>query len=242
MLNALQIEHLKTKRTVVRKLIWLFPILVIIVIFAIFANTGYVVESFINQWSFLWLTIFLALAIGLVDRQEKNSTQYKMILSSPANLASYEIGRIMHGVVLSFTVSLVFAIYIAMFSFFSPTKISILTSIYAISGIFLTTMWEIPLYTWLSRVTNLYVSVALAFAGCFSATWFGNLAYGKFWPFTLSALFPVSVIRIHINGIPVKNSAVLPNSSWTILASLLLFIALSWLAAISFRKQVIKNG
>jgi hypothetical protein len=36
-----------------------------------FASTGYVVQSIINQWSFIWINLFLALIIGLNDRHEK---------------------------------------------------------------------------------------------------------------------------------------------------------------------------
>ena len=61
MFNACSIEVLKTKRTVIRKLVWIFPILVTVVTALFFASTGYVVQSIINQWSFIWINLFLAL-------------------------------------------------------------------------------------------------------------------------------------------------------------------------------------
>ena len=165
MFNACSIEALKTKRTVIRKLVWIFPILVTVVTALFFASTGYVVQSIINQWSFIWINLFLALIIGLNDRHEKNSTEYKMILSSPVDLFQYELGRILHGVLLSFVTSLVLCVLVAIASFFMPVTVSLLACLGAILGIFVASLWEIPLYSWLSRVTNLYVSIAISFVG-----------------------------------------------------------------------------
>ena len=77
MFKACSIEILKTKRTIIRKLTWIFPILVAVVTSLFFASTGYVIQSIINQWSFIWINLFLALMIGLIDRHEENSTEYK---------------------------------------------------------------------------------------------------------------------------------------------------------------------
>jgi hypothetical protein len=101
-----------------------------------FASTGYVVQSIINQWSFIWINLFLALIIGLNDRHEKNSTEYKMILSSPVDLFQYELGRILHGVLLSFVTSLVLCVLVAIASFFMPVTVSLLACLGAILGIF----------------------------------------------------------------------------------------------------------
>lgn len=242
MLNACSIEILKTKRTVIRKLIWIFPILVVIVTSLLFASTGYVIQSIINQWSFIWINLFLALIIGLIDRYEKNSTEYKMILSSPADLFQYELGRILHEVFLSFFIAIVLSILITLGSFFMPIKVSLMACIGAIFGIFVATLWEIPLYSWLSRITNLYVSIAVAFIGSLIGIFINNSTIGKIFPFTWSDLMPVSLIKMHVNGLLVKSSETIPNSYWTLAASLVLFVLLSCLSGVFFKKQVIKNG
>ena len=61
MINDFKIEFLKTKRTVIRKLVWIFPILAAIITTLFFASTGYVAQSLINQWSFLYANLFTAL-------------------------------------------------------------------------------------------------------------------------------------------------------------------------------------
>lgn len=241
MFNACSIEALKTKRTVIRKLVWIFPILVTVVTALFFASTGYVVQSIINQWSFIWINLFLALIIGLNDRHEKNSTEYKMILSSPVDLFQYELGRILHGVLLSFVTSLVLCVLVAIASFFMPVTVSLLACLGAILGIFVASLWEIPLYSWLSRITNLYVSIAIAFIGSLVGIFVNSSSIGKIFPFTWSSLLPVSLIQMHVNGLLVKSSENVPNSYWTIAASIVLFIILSCISAASFKKQAIKN-
>lgn len=242
MFNACSIEVLKTKRTVIRKLVWIFPILVTVVTALFFASTGYVVQSIINQWSFIWINLFLALIIGLNDRHEKNSTEYKMILSSPVDLFQYELGRILHGVLLSFITSLVLCVLVAIASFFMPVTVSLLACIGAILGIFVASLWEIPLYSWISRVTNLYVSIAISFIGSLVAIWINTYTIGKIFPYTWSALMPVPLIKMHVNGLLVKSSGGMPNNAWTMLASIILFLVLSYLSAYFFKKQVIKNA
>ncbi|WP_236697646.1 hypothetical protein [Lactobacillus equicursoris] len=207
-----------------------------------FASTGYVVQSIINQWSFIWINLFLALIIGLNDRHEKNSTEYKMILSSPVNLFQYELGRILHGVLLSFITSLILCVLVAIASFFMPVTVSLLACMGAILGIFIASLWEIPLYSWISRVTNLYVSIAISFIGSLVAIWINTYTIGKIFPYTWSALMPVRLIKMHVNGLLIKSSEILPNSTWTMLASILLFLVLSYLSAFFFKKQVIKNA
>lgn len=241
MLNVCSIEILKTKRTVIRKLIWIFPILVVIVTSLFFASTGYVIQSIINQWSFIWINLFLALIIGLIDQHEKNSTEYKMILSSPVDLFQYELGRILHGAFLSLITAIVLGILITLGSFFMPIRVSLMACIGAILSIFVATLWEIPLYSWLSRITNLYVSIAIAFIGSLIGIFVNHSIIGKIFPFTWSGLMPVSLIQMHVNGLLVKSSETIPNSYWTLAASLILFILLSCFSAVLFKKQVIKN-
>ena len=88
MFKACSIEILKTKRTIIRKLIWIFPILVAVVTSLFFASTVYVIQSIINQWSFIWINLFLALMIGLIDRHEENSTEYIPALFTYSSIIS----------------------------------------------------------------------------------------------------------------------------------------------------------
>lgn len=243
MFKALKIEIFKTKRTLIRPITVLLPLLVMAFTILFFNFTGYVLESAINQWSLFWLNLYLALIIGLIDRHEKNSTEYKTILSSANNLFTYELGRILHGVLLSFIASLFLAMFLILTSFVFPVRVGIISCLVAVGGLFLTTIWEIPLYTWLSRISNLYFTIGLAFIGFMLSTYcVTTFSWGQILPYSWSALFPVALIKLHINGIPLIIGEIVPNYSWTIFASIGLFIIFCYLAAYSFQKQVIKNA
>ncbi len=131
-----------------------------------------------------------------------------MILSSPVNLFQYELGRILHGVLLSFITSLILCVLVAIASFFMPVTVSLLACMGAILGIFIASLWEIPLYSWISRVTNLYVSIAISFIGSLVAIWINTYTIGKIFPYTWSALMPVRLIKMHVNGLLIKSSEI----------------------------------
>ncbi|QNQ81385.1 lantibiotic immunity ABC transporter MutE/EpiE family permease subunit [Lactobacillus sp. PV034] len=242
MFKTISSEWLKNKRTIVRKLVWFFPLLVVIMATLLFMSTGYVVQTIVNQWSIIWVNFFLALIIGLIDRHEKNSTEYKMILSSPINLFNYELGRILHGVLLSFIATVVLSALILLESCFMTITVPVVFCIIALFGIFITSLWEIPFYIWLSRVTNLYFSIGVAFIGSILGIFIAPTAFGKVFPFTWIDLMPVSLIKMNVNGLIVKDPTVLSNNYWTLGTSIILFIVLSFLSARSFKKQVIEHA
>jgi ABC-2 type transport system permease protein len=199
------------------------------------------VESSINQWSIYWLPAFLALEIGLIDRTEKKDTQYKMIVSSPISLQRYEWGRIINGVFISGVMNIVFIILVILISFVTSLHVAISYCIFAIVGIFVTTVWEIPLFYWIARKTNLYVGIVVALVGSIIGILLVDTKVGIIFPFNWSAIFPVGLIRVHINGVPLSADTHVPLISWPIIASIILFFILAWLASYSFERQEIKN-
>lgn len=237
-INFLLMEQLKTKRTIIRKLVWLMPMLVFIITVILFSTTGYVVESAINQWSFLWLNVFIALEIGLIDHHEKSDTQYKMIISAPINLAKFELGRILHGIFILFGSSIVFIIVILASSFLIQFRVSLLNCIVAVIGIMLTSLWEVPMYTWLSHKTNLYITVIIAFIGSFIGISIVALPWGSLFPFTWSALFPVSFTKMNINGTLATLNSNSGSYYYTLYYSIILMLLLSIGTSWSFKKEV----
>lgn len=242
MLKVLENEIFKIKRTSIKPITVFYPFLVVVFTVLFFNSTDYVLESTINQWGFVWLNLYLALIIGLIDRHEKNSTEYKTILSLPDNLFTYELGRILHGVLLSFTCNMFLDIFLILTSFIYPVRVGIMSCLVAVSGLFLTSLWEIPLYTWLSRISNLYVTIGLAFTGSMIGIYcVTSFSWGSVLPYSWPNLFPIALIKLHINGLPIKSDLVVPNASWTIFASIGLFLILSCLTSISFQRQVAQN-
>jgi lantibiotic protection ABC transporter MutE/EpiE family permease subunit len=240
MLTSLKNEWLKTKRTPIRLFIILFPLLVAIGVTLVFVSTGYVVQSIVNQWSLLFASLFLALEIGLIDRHEKNSTGYRTILSSPANLVMFELGRILHAVLLFLATSAVLVIACLLVSIFSSVTVSLTRLLLAVLAVFCAALWQIPIDYWVSRISNMYVAIAVSLGGSLIGMVTYNLPFGAVWPFTWSALAPVRLMGMRINGLPVKAGQIVPDSSWVLIASVALFVVLSLLEAGAFKRQVEK--
>lgn len=240
MINAFEIEWLKIKRSAVKKVIVVFPILVAIIISLLFFSTGKIIPSIINQWGLIWASFFISLIVGMIDRHEKRNTQYRMIISSSYNLRIYELGRILNDIVLYLIGTLVMIIILLLVSLIVDTNISFLAIVSSLVGVFITTIWEIPLYSWLSRLFGIYLSIILTFIGVFIEIVTNDLKGGIIWPFTWPALYTVPFINMKINGTLLKIGESTKVSWWTLLTSIVLFGILSWISMKSFQNQVKK--
>lgn len=190
MTNILKVEFLKTKHTVVRSLVWLLPLIAILMMTAVFWDNQYSVQLMMGQWSYFWLNMSIALVIGISTYYQKQATKFKEILTSPQDLFTYEIGRIIH-------------------------------------GILLTSIWLVPFYSWLCRITNLYFALGIGFLSSILAMFLSRTAFSMWWPFDWGML---------LNNMWLKGDFVF--GTWSlIICSLILGFILSIFSAYSFKKQ-----
>lgn len=241
LINYYKSESLKNKRLLVTKLPFLFPVLIIIADVIFFSSTGYVVESAINQWSFLWLNVFLALEAGLIDQHEKNSTQYKIITSSPINLKLYSVSGLLYEMMLSVKVNLIFVLLTLILGGVMGIKVSLINCLISVIGIFLSSLWLIPLYTILARIFNIYLVLIVSFTSFFLSPSTQSV-FGKLFPYNWSAIFPVYWIKLQVNGLPIKQYATIHPVYWPIFASILLAVILTILASTIFSRLEVKNN
>jgi ABC-2 type transport system permease protein len=183
MTNILKVEFLKTKHTIIRLLVWLLPLIAILMMTAVFWDNQYSVQLMIGQWSYFWLNMSIALVIGISTYYQKQATKFKEILSSPQDLFTYEIGRIIHGILQAALMSVIFlALVICVrFIFSSSEEIGLMAG--SIAGILLTSVWLVPFYSWLCRVTNLYFALGIGFLSSILAMFLSRTAFSMWWPF-----------------------------------------------------------
>lgn len=108
MTNILKVEFLKNKHTIIRLLIWLLPLIAILMMTAIFWDNQYSVQLMMGQWSYFWLNMSIALVIGISTYYQNQATKFKEILTSPQDLFTYEVGRIIHGILQAALMSVIF--------------------------------------------------------------------------------------------------------------------------------------
>lgn len=195
MTNILKIEFLKTKHTIVRLLVWLLPLVAILMMSAVFWDNQYLVQLMLGQWSYFWLNMSIGLIICINTYYQKQATKFREILTSPQDLFTYEIGRIIHGVLQAFLMSLIFLILLigawAMFS--SGEEVGLM--ICSVVGVFLTSLWLVPFYSWLCRITNLYFAVGIGFLGSILAMFLSRTTLSMWWPFDWGLLLNNMWIR-----------------------------------------------
>ena len=110
MTNILKVEFLKTKHSVVRLLVWLLPVIAVLMMTAVFWDNQYLVQLMMGQWSYFWLNMSIGLLVGLSTYYQKQATKFREILTSPQDLLSYEIGRILHGIIQACIMSVIFIV------------------------------------------------------------------------------------------------------------------------------------
>ena len=227
MTNILKVEFLKTKHTIIRLLVWLLPLIAILMMTAVFWDNQYSVQLMIGQWSYFWLNMSIALVIGISTYYQKQATKFKEILSSPQDLFTYEIGRIIHGILQAALMSVIFlALVICVrFIFSSSEEIGLMAG--SIAGSLLTSGWRVPCYSWLCRVTNLYFALGIGFLSSILAMFLSRTAFSMWWPFDWGML---------LNNMWLKGDFAF--GSWSlIICSLILGFILSIFSAYSFKKQ-----
>ena len=111
------------------------------------------------------------------------------------------------------------------FIFSSSEEIGLMAG--SIAGILLTSVWLVPFYSWLCRVTNLYFALGIGFLSSILAMFLSRTAFSMWWPFDWGML---------LNNMWLKGDFVL--GSWSlIICSLILGFILSIFSAYSFKKQ-----
>lgn len=227
MTNILKVEFLKTKHTIIRLLVWILPLVAILMMAAVFWDNQYSVQLMMGQWSYFWLNMSLALIIGISTYYQKQATKFKEILTSPQDLFTYEIGRIIHGILQATLMSVVFLVLIIIvrFIFSSSEEIGLMAS--SILGILLTSVWLVPFYSWLCRITNLYFALGIGFLSSIIAMFLSRTLWSMWWPFDWGIL---------LNNMWLKGDFTF--GSWSlIICSLILGFILSIFSAYSFKKQ-----
>ncbi|WP_251905450.1 MFS transporter permease [Lactobacillus paragasseri] len=227
MTNILKVEFLKTKHTVVRSLVWLLPLIAILMMTAVFWDNQYSVQLMMGQWSYFWLNMSIALVIGISTYYQKQATKFKEILTSPQDLFTYEIGRIIHGMLQTILMSAVFLVLVicVRFIFSSSEEIRLIAG--SIVGILLTSICLVPFYSWLCRITNLYFALGIGFLSSILAMFLSRTAFSMWWPFDWGML---------LNNMWLKGDFVF--GTWSlIICSLILGFILSIFSAYSFKKQ-----
>lgn len=246
--NYYNSENLKMKRTFVKILIIVMPILNVLL-----SKIGvdYFVYNIYNWWYVVMLPGTLAVMCALVARKDK-IFHNRAVLTLPIDLKKVWISKILICIkYLAISCSIIFiGAQIVQYSMNQGNikTVSVLNGFIAIIVLILVTLWQIPLCLYLSSKLNFFVAIMISLVGnCL----LGLVAVKDFWyvmPYSYAQRLMIPILKILPNGL-----MAIPESftykqgmldMWVvpfgIAVTLLLFVATSYTTAVWYSRQEAK--
>ncbi|TYA10165.1 lantibiotic immunity ABC transporter MutE/EpiE family permease subunit [Paenibacillus faecis] len=230
-------EHLKVKRTFTRKLVYIAPLVTLMLCVVLMGGHFFQSGSF-NWWYAMMLPGTLALLCIGVLQKDARKLRYRSILALPLSPSLTWLGKIVEVSRLFLMSSLFLWLILTAGSMVFPGTLSAITSLIACLVIFVTFLWQIPLWLYLVDRIGVFVTFILSMVGNVGLGIM--LATSDMWwlvPFTIPARLMCPIIQVLPNGLPVPEGDPLMDGS-VILPGLLisvgLFVLLSFITAKAF--------
>ncbi|HBG5894587.1 TPA: lantibiotic immunity ABC transporter MutE/EpiE family permease subunit [Clostridioides difficile] len=238
-MNYLKSEHLKFKRTISNKLLFIIPFITAIFAWIVGGFFGFQYTTIYWWYAFL-LPGAIAILCSLSHRKEDSAGKYYSVFSMPLNLSKFEMAK---GVILIEKL-LVAGIFLALLISISNI-ISPVTAVYSVPqsmvgsiAIVLASVWQIPLCLYLTRKTGLFVPIILnTILGIFLPILLGNTAIWWLVPYCWAAKLAEPLMGIELNGTFAGNPRLSIIVFISIVLSIFLFVILSFADAKDFSKR-----
>lgn len=238
-MNYLKSEHLKFKRTISNKLLFIIPFITAIFAWIVGGFFGFQYTTLYWWYAFL-LPGAIAILCSLSHRKEDSAGKYYSVFSMPLNLSKFEMAK---GVILIEKL-LVAGIFLALLISISNI-ISPVTAVYSVPqsmvgsiAIVLASVWQIPLCLYLTRKTGLFVPIILnTMLGIFLPILLGNTAIWWLVPYCWAAKLAEPLMGIELNGTFAGNPRLSITVFISIVLSIFLFVILSFADAKDFSKR-----
>lgn len=238
-MNYLKSEHLKFKRSISNKILWIAPLFTTILAWVIGGFTGFQYLTFYWWYMFL-LPGAIAILCSLSHQKEERAGKYYSIFSMPLNLTRFEVAKSIILIEKLLIAALFLAAFTAISNLISPATVvySIGRSIVGSIGIVLVSIWQIPFCLFLARKAGVFIPVILNSSLCILLpTALGNTNFWWLFPYCWTAKLAQPLMGIELNGTftgSYRFTMIIPT---VFVLSLLLFAVFSLLDTKSFAKQ-----
>ncbi|MDU4479945.1 MULTISPECIES: lantibiotic immunity ABC transporter MutE/EpiE family permease subunit [Eubacteriales] len=238
-MNYLKSEHLKFKRTISNKLLFIIPFITAIFAWIVGGFFGFQYTTLYWWYAFL-LPGAIAILCSLSHRKEESAGKYYSVFSMPLNLSKFEMAK---GVILIeklLVAGIFLALLISISNIISPATAvySVPQSMVGSIAIVLASVWQIPLCLYLTRKTGLFVPIILnTILGIFLPILLGNTAIWWLVPYCWAAKLAEPLMGIELNGTFAGNPRLSITVFISIVLSIFLFVILSFADAKDFSKR-----
>ena len=238
-MNYLKSEHLKFKRTISNKLLFIIPLITAIFAWIVGGFIGFQYTTLYWWYAFL-LPGAIAILCSLSHRKEESAGKYYSIFSMPLNLSKFEIAKEIILIEKLLVAGIFLALLISISNIISPATAvySVPQSMVGSIAIVLASVWQIPLCLYLMRKTGVFVPIMLnTVFGIFLPIVLGNTAIWWLVPYCWAAKLAEPLMGIELNGTFAGNSSFSITVFISVALSIFLFVALSFVDAKDFSKR-----
>ncbi|MGV8980729.1 lantibiotic immunity ABC transporter MutE/EpiE family permease subunit [Clostridium sp.] len=237
MIKYLQAENLKCKRTFMKKLIFLAPMLTML--FGFMSGSYIQVNSF-NWWYMMILPGYISIMAVMTNEREEKKLHYRAVFGLPISLKKVWVSKVLvNGFYMTFSCMVLLG-GILLGGLISNT-IPFFCAFSGAALIAVTSLWQIPLCMFLAKKLGILGTVLIN-AGVGAVLNVMAVSTPIWWtdPYSWTSRIMYSVAGILPNGMlaeigdPLRNPAVIPIG---IILSLVLFILLLTVTANWFGKQ-----
>lgn len=226
-MKYLKAEHLKFKRTISNKLLWITPLMTAFFAWIISGFHGYQYMTFYWWYAFL-LPGTLSILCSLSQQKEERAGKYYSVLSLPIDLKKFEFAKAM----IIIEKLLIAALFMAAFASIS-NGISPALAVYSVEQnmigsicIVLASVWQIPLCLYLARKAGIMMPVIInTLFGILLPIIFGKSVLAWVCPYCWVAKLAEPLMDIAINGTFTGKMAFTWSVPLALVLSILLYTA-----------------
>ncbi len=242
MINIIQAEYIKYKRTFTRKLIIIMPL--VAVMMALTVPRQFFVQEACNFLAVIFIPIGIALLGALAGMQEKKAGNYRNLLVHNISPSRIWIGKI---IVMSIHTLLSILVLIVLETIIVSTVLHNIyqgvpwAKIFESGGIlWLTSLAIIPLQIWAATWKGIFGSMALGFLGLIVGTAAASKSYWITvpWSYATRLICPIWSIGPNAEalnaGDPLLNASVIPIG---IIMSIIALVLFTFITALWFNKR-----
>lgn len=238
MINMLQSENLRYKRTFSQKLFYIAPIYILIYILDC---SRYTFSISMNLWSVAFMPFTIAILCSLVALREKKAGNYRTLKSKDIDLKKMWISKILVISYYTLLASIMVILYLLIIKLIhNSSSIPIGDLFLATFVIWLTTLILIPICLFLSENFGSFSGIIIT---CIGFLWGVLMAPDSNWylcPWSLNVRLMCPILKLRPNGLILENTSPLLDPSVIstgILISVGGFIVLSILTSLWFAKK-----
>ena len=238
-MNYLKAEHLKFKRTISNKLLFIAPFLTARFAWIIGGFYGFQYMIFYWWYAFL-LPGTIAILCSLAHQKEERAGKYYSVLSAPINLKRFEYAKALLMIEKLFVAAVFLAVFATISNLISPAL-----AVYSVGrnfagsiALIIASIWQIPLCLLLARKIGLFLPIAAnTLLGILMPILLGNTTLVWVCPYCWAAKTAELLMGIESNG----TFAGVAPFSWSVLLplvfSVILYILLTLWEAANFSKK-----